>query len=160
MLLTTSKKTLGVNGAFLQEIKDSNPDLAHALHAVRATCHELESPADTAKQLVRMLDDLRDCLAFQFALEETYGYVEGAVETNAADAVDAGRAREQHCSLYLDISELCEQAEELQYRGFAAEHVRELIDETLKFHARLIAHERLEADLVDRAYRAQRRSNP
>lgn len=160
MLLTTSRKTLGVNGAFLQEIKDSNPDLAHALHAVRATCQEPESPAETAKRLVRLLDDLRDCLAFQFALEETYGYVEGVVEPSAADASDAGLAREQHCSLYLEISELCEQAEELQYRGFATEHVRELIDETLRFHEHLIAHERLEADLVDRAYRAQRRNSP
>lgn len=157
MLITSATKTLGVNAAFLQEIKDSHPDLAHALHDVRATCHAATPEADTAKQLVRLLDDLRDCLAFQFALEETYGYVEGARDAHAIDDEEASRARNQHCSLYLEISDLCEQAEELQYRGFASQHVRELIAATQAFDERLIAHERLEADLVQRAYL---RNNP
>lgn len=160
MLMTTTTKTVGINGAFLQEIKDSHPDLAHAVHAVRATCHAVQPPADMAKQLVRMLDDLRDCLAFQFALEETYGYVEGVIVCQVHDADAVARARDQHCTLYLEISELCEQAEELQYRGFAAEHVVELIEATLRFDERFVAHERLEAELVTQAYEHQRRSNP
>ena len=152
MLITSATKTLGVNAAFLQEIKDSNPDLAHAIHAVRAACHSDQTAAETARQLVRLLDDLRDSLAFQFALEETYGYIEGTRSSSETMSEMAERARNQHCGLYLEISSLCEQAEELQYRGFACDHVRDLIQATEQFDAQLVQHERLEADLIERAY--------
>lgn len=145
--------TLGVNAAFLQEIKDSNPDLTHIVHEVRTTCQSEMPAAAVAKRLVRLLDDLRDCLAFQFALEESYGYIENAKSVSETLSDLAKRARDEHCTLYLEISSLCEQAEELQYRGFAAEHVEELIRETEGFDAALIQHERLEAELVARAYR-------
>lgn len=152
MLMHTTTKTLGVNAAFLQEIKDSNPDLAHAIHDVRCTCHSDDVPAKTARRLVRLLDELRDCLALQFALEESFGYIECPKTVSHTLAEIAERARGQHCGLYLEISGLCEQAEELQYRGFACDHVRQLIHETEQFEARLIDHERLEAELIERAY--------
>lgn len=162
MLLTaTSKlapavKTVGVNAAFLQEIKDSHPDLGHVIHEVRATCHAALSPGETAKRLTNLLHDLRDCLAMQFALEETYGYIENVQTMPNSVTGMAERARNEHCSLYLEISSLCEQAEELQYRGFAAEHAGELTEATERFDARLIRHERLEAELVELGYRALR----
>jgi hypothetical protein len=154
MLVASKQKTLGVNAAFLQEIKDSHPDLAHAVHDVRTTCQADAPPAETARRLVRLLDDLRDCLAFQFALEESFGYIENARAMPESITELAERARAEHCGLYLEISSLCEQAEELQYRGFAAEHVRELIEATEAFDSRFIRHERLEAELVERAYQA------
>lgn len=162
MLLTAtsqkqvSVKTVGVNAAFLQEIKDSHPDLSHAVHQVRATCHAELPAGEMAKQLTNLLHDLRDCLAFQFALEETYGYIENVQAMPSSVTRMAERARNEHCGLYLEISSLSEQAEELQYRGFAAEHSGELIEATLEFDARLIRHERLEAELVEVAYRALR----
>ncbi|WP_164102047.1 hypothetical protein [Candidatus Laterigemmans baculatus] len=158
MMVPTATKTLGVNAAFLQEIKDSHPDLAHAVHALRATYHSDDVPAQTARRLVRLLDELRDCLAFQFALEESYGYIEGAQSSSETLAEMAEKARNQHCGLYLELSSLCEQAEELQYRGFACDNVRQLIQDTERFDARLIQHERLEAELIERAYFEPRRA--
>lgn len=159
MTVHTATKTLGVNAAFLQEIKDSHPDLAHAVHALRATYHSDEVPSQRARRLVRLLDELRDCLAFQFALEESYGYIECAQPASETLHEMAERAREQHCGLYLELSGLCEQAEELQYRGFACDHVRQLIHDTEQFDARLIQHERLEAQLIERAYFDSRRAS-
>jgi hypothetical protein len=158
MLISSATKTLGINAAFLQEIKDSHPDLAHALTAVRDACRSECVPSEAAKALVRKLDDLRDCLALQFALEESYGYMEGICTDNAAIAESAEKARGQHCSLYLEISSLCERAEDLQFRGFAGEHVRELIAQTEKFDLQLTLHERLESELIEKAYRAQHRA--
>lgn len=148
MLSPLVTKTLKVNRAFLQEIKDSHPDLTHALSRVRHACQAHDSAAETTKELIQGLDDLRDCLALQFALEESYGYVEVSSRGIEADCDLAEQARSEHCVLYLEISSLCEQAQELQYRGFATEHVRELINTTERFLARLVDHERLEFDLI------------
>lgn len=158
MMVHTSTKTLGINAAFLQEIKDSHPDLAHAVHALRATYHSEDVPSQTARRLVRLLDELRDFLAFQFALEESYGYIECAQPVSETLSEMAETARGQHCGLYLELSGLCEQAEELQYRGFACDNVRQLIHDTEQFDARLIQHERLEAQLIERAYFDSRRA--
>ena len=149
-----SSQSIGVNAAFLQEIKDSHPDLVHVLHEVRTICHSDLPPGDVAKRLISKLNALRDCLAFQFALEETYGYIENVQSMPTSVTEMAARARSQHCSLYLEISSICEQAEDLQYRGFAAAHAGELIEATLAFDASLVRHERLEADLVELGYRA------
>lgn len=158
MLVSSATKTLGINAAFLQEIKDSHPDLAHALSAVRDACRSECVPSEAAKALVRRLDDLRDCLALQFALEESYGYMEGICMDDSAITAAADLARSQHCSLYLEISSLCERAEDLQFRGFAGDHVRDLITQTEKFDAQLAMHERLESELIEKAYRAQQRA--
>ena len=154
--LAPAVKTVGVNAAFLQEIKDSHADLAHLIHEVRVTCHAELPPGESAKRLTNLLHDLRDCLAMQFALEETYGYIENVQSMPNSVTAMAERARNEHCGLYLEISALCEQAEELQYRGYAAEHAGELIKATEQFDAKLIRHERLEAELVEIGYRALR----
>lgn len=152
--VSVPSKTVGVNAAFLQEIKDSHPDLVHVLHEVRVLCHAGLPAGETAKRLINLLSELRDCLAFQFALEDTYGYVENAKALPTSVTKLAERARADHCGLYLEISSICEQAEDLQYRGFATEHAGELVEATLAFEMRLVRHERLEAELVELAYRA------
>ncbi|WP_153559165.1 hypothetical protein [Roseimaritima sediminicola] len=148
MTVSTAIATITVNPAFLQEIKDSNPDLWKTLEEVHDCFHSVEPRATVAARLVRLLDDLRDHLALQFALEEAYGYIE--VPAGVA-MPEAENARRQHCSLYLEISELSERAEELQYRGLAAEQLALLVDEARLFDARLDAHERLERRLIERA---------
>ena len=149
--------TLSINPAFLQEIKDSNPDLWQTLDEVRQVCQSHDGRLEVSRRLVRCLDALRDHLALQFALEESYGYID--IPTAVAHAADSAveDVRGQHCALYLEISELCERAEELQYRGLAAEQLEQLIGETRSFDARLRRHEKLESDLIQGAYFDQRR---
>ncbi|QDS90415.1 hypothetical protein EC9_46230 [Rosistilla ulvae] len=152
MLMRTNVMTLTVNPAFLQEIKESNHDLWSTLHEVRQTCDEGGSRAEIAKRLVRLLDQLRDHLSLQFALEESYGYIEcpGVIERRISEAAE--RAQGQHCRLFLQLTDLCELAEELQYRGFAASEVERLIGETEAFDVALQQHERCEDELIEVAY--------
>ncbi len=147
-----STKTLVVNPAFLQEIKDSNPDLWHTVHQLRQVCDGDDEPAKLSRQLTRLLDSLRDQLALQFSLEESYGYM--AVPENPSPTLRdlANRAQSQHGMLYLRLTELAEQAEELQYRGVEQTHLRALVEQTCDFDAQLREHERLENELIERSF--------
>lgn len=145
-------KTLVVNPAFLQEIKDSNPDLWHTVHQLRQVCDGDDEPASLSRQLTRLLDGLRDQLALQFSLEESYGYLTVPDAPSQVLAELAICAQSQHGTLYLQLSELAEQSEELQYRGVDPAHLRRLIEQTRRFEAQLREHERIENELIERSF--------
>jgi hypothetical protein len=149
---------LAINAAFLQEIKDSNPDLWHATHRLRQICESDESQIQVVRELVRQLDDLRDRWAMQFALEESYGYIRVPIETTYPVAMEShsrwesDQAEEvlaQHCTLYLMIRDLAEQAEELQYRGVTAAQLQRLIAQSCAFNAAIVKHEAREHELIE-----------
>jgi hypothetical protein len=150
MAVATGMGTLTVNAAFLQEIKDCNHELWLTVHAVRQLCDSDEPRGRIARQLVRLLDNFRDQLAMQFALEESYGYMACGPEVAPAPSISerAKRLCEQHCALYLRLTELCEQAEELQYSGMATARAAELIAHACDFERRLREHEQAEAELI------------
>lgn len=157
-----------VNAAFLQEIKDSNPQLWYEVHRLRTLC-ELESidfdhPQSSLRNFIGCLDGLRDLLALQFALEESYGLIAADTATairaaesqSIAEQNEAEQERQemvrnvtdQHRKLYLQLIDLVELAEELQYRGCEAAGLRTLLVSIERFSADLTAHERLEAELI------------
>jgi hypothetical protein len=148
-VFTKSNTTTRVNAAFLQEVKDNNVLLWSTLRELRklpATCVD---PIVGSAQFVTWIGRLRELLSLQFSLEDTYGYIEASPAVLQLSAVaDAGVARAQHCELYLQIHELCEQAEEAQYRGTISRDLKsffeafELLDESLQ------AHEEAEAELI------------
>ena len=161
---TDTSTIVAVNPAFLQEIKDSNPEFWQTLHQLRQACQCEEEPSQVASNLVRLLDSFRDQIALQFALEESYGYIElnraegdlrdgkyrcESVESLGALARDT---RSQHCSLYLQVSELAEMGEELQYRGVAARQLHQLVKKTEEFDVRFREHECAEDDLIERSF--------
>ena len=145
-------KTLVVNPAFLQEIKDSNPDLWQTVHQLRQVCNCDEEPAKVSRQLTRLLDSLRDQLALQFSLEESYGYM--AMPESRSPTLDelATRAQSQHGMLYLRLTDLAEQAEELQYRGVEQTQLKRLVEQTCEFDPQLREHESLESELIERSF--------
>jgi hypothetical protein len=155
--LLKSNCRLLVNAAFLQEIKDSNPDLAHAMHALRQTCESEDPQIQVVRELVRQLDDLRDRWAIQFALEESYGYIRVPITPSYPGSIDshprwkseqAEAVLGQHCTLYLMIHDLAERAEELQYRGVTTAQLRQLIARSRAFDEAIRDHEAKEADLM------------
>ena len=156
MSVATLTKTLVVNPAFLQEIKDSNPDVWTSVGQLQAISEIVDEPSRILRQLTRLLDDLRDQLALQFALEESYGYIEvpeRVVGTSSRVTTDlANRTQSQHSVLYLRLSDLAEQAEELQYRGIEPQRLRELVILSDQFYADLQEHERMENELIRRSY--------
>ena len=139
-----------INGAFLQEVKDANVELWQAMHNMRGLINE---PADVflaSKELVELLGMLKKLLGRQFALEETYGYLRSDYSSGINNS-GASLARRQHQDLYLRIHELCEQAEEAQYRGTAQREFDVLVGMAAEFDEALRAHEELEAELISRS---------
>ena len=160
MVTMTSLKTLVVNPAFLQEIKDGNPGLWHSLHQLRQLCQSNEDEVQVAKRLVCVLDELRDRVATQFALEESFGYIEVPALSNLSIANElAERAKHQHYKLYLNLSELAERAEEVQYRGAVRERLQSLIASAKQFDDDLRAHEFLETELIEQSFDLPCREN-
>ncbi|TWU15265.1 hypothetical protein [Allorhodopirellula heiligendammensis] len=157
-----------VNAAFLQEIKDSNPHLWHEVHRLRTLCEpeslDLDKPQTSLREFIDCLDGLRDLIALQFALEESYGLISAnsatalstAAQQSIAEQNEAEQERQQmvrnvtdqHRKLYLQLIDLVELAEELQYRGCEAHGLRTLVQSAERFSADLTAHERLEAELI------------
>jgi hypothetical protein len=148
MSLSTTVKTINVNPAFLQEIKDSNLGLWKTVEQLSAACLPADDRGGTLNRLVPLLGELRDALALEFALEETYGYMEVPSAVAPVNNHLLHDIKSQHCTLYLRINELAERAEELQYRGWVSEKVDELLAEVLEFELRFRDHERVEADLI------------
>ncbi len=148
MSISTPVTAITVNPAFLQEIKDSNLSLWQAIDRLESLYTPDEDRSRTLNCLVPLLGELRDLLALQFALEETYGYMEVPTAVAPVNIHLLQDIRSQHCTLYLSVNELAEQAEELQYRGFVSEKVDMLLAEVREFELRFRDHERMEADLI------------
>lgn len=156
--------TILINAAFLQEIKDSNPNLWLAASELRALCETEHWDAETTgqariKRFVRALCELRDLIAFQFGLEESYGYLRtsGSPPQSACHSPGFEQAQQQlqlaldqHQRLYLDLCDLAEQAEELQYRGCDRSAVVNFAEQVAHFTRQMTRHERLEAELIER----------
>ena len=145
MLTLTSHGTITtVNAAFLQEVKDANPRLWSEIRELRAMRIGDEDPREMSKRFVEGLGDLRDGLAVEFSLEETYGFIDGVPRANALPTTDASIAKVQHRELYLQLHELCEHAEEAQYRGTIGRDLAQYLESYREFDAALRAHEELE----------------
>lgn len=139
--------TTVVNAAFLQEVKDSNTQLWAVLRELRSIqVGDLESKA-TSRLLVDKLSEFRDCIALEFSLEETYGFIEGAYAVGFG-VHSAATAKLQHRELYLQLHELCEQVEEAQYRGTILRDLPMYLGAFEQFDASFRAHEDLEFELI------------
>jgi hypothetical protein len=152
VVASSPSATLVVNPAFLQEIKESNPDLDHTLDNLRQLLRSRDCPNDICNQLARSLDDLREQLSLHFSLEEAYGYLAVTDAPSRVLSELACRAQSQHGMLYMQLSDLAEQAEELQYRGVEVDQLRRLLERTREFDSEFRAHEQAEFELIERAY--------
>lgn len=141
--------TLGVNAAFLSEIKESHVEFNEILDAVYAACEANYEPEFFAKSLAKLLLRLRDCLSFRFGLEESLGYQEIPETGIQPTSQLARRARDQHFGLFLEVCSLCEQAELLRFSGFREPYLSKLVAETERFCATLEEHEQLEQEMID-----------
>lgn len=148
MSITTSTATTTmVNAAFLQEVKDSNLQFWQNVHDFKRLLNQSADPSEQSAKLVRLLSELRDSLALEFSLEETYGYIEG-ISSGSVSARKADEAKRQHRELYLQLHEIAESAEEAQYRGTILQDYASLIVLCREFLNALDAHEKHESDLI------------
>ncbi len=152
MATITTTKTVTINAAFLQEIKDVNQELWRLLEEVRYICSRPIPVRQSSRGLVDRLSLLRDQLALHFALEEAYGYFDDPVMVDPRLSVQANRLREEHRKLYVKICELVDYAEQLHHRGEWASWLTRV---SLGFHAfydQLQTHEANEQELILAAY--------
>lgn len=137
-----------VNAAFLQEVKESNFELWGLFRSLREVKSQEWDVREVSRRFVDDLNDLRDSVGLQFSLEETYGFIEGLPANSIIGIASANAARMQHCDLYLQIHELCEKAEEAQYRGTISRDLDEYLEQFASFDAAFRAHEELEQELI------------
>lgn len=152
MATAISTKTVTVNAAFLQEIKEVNQDLWRLLADVRRMC---ESPAtiDSApRRFFGLVEELRDHLALHFALEEAYGYFEDPIEVAPRLCREANELRAEHHELYLMIVSFSEAAESLTQPERVIGTVLSAVKQFQAFDDRLRRHESRENDLIMQEY--------
>ncbi len=145
---TSSATATMVNAAFLQEVKDSNLQFWQNVHDFKRLLNQSAETAEQSAKLVRLLSELRDSMALEFSLEETYGYIQGLCTGSTVSARKADEAIQQHRELYLRLHELSERAEEAQYRGTLAQDFLTLVELCREFLATMEAHEKHESELI------------
>lgn len=148
---TASTATVTVNAAFFQEIKQDNRELRQLLHRVNTV---VSRPLRTLrpKQIVELLQRLRDQLAMHFALEEAYGYFEDAVSVAPRLCFEAQELRGQHDVLFLDICQIVERAEMLMYHEAPGAIIRQIAKDFTFWYDAFQVHERREINLVLAAF--------
>ena len=151
MCAMISTRTVTINAAFLQEIKDVHQLLWITLDSLRRLSDTPVASSSYLRQLTSLLADLRDQLALHFSLEEAYGYFDDPVDVAPHVSQRAETLRNQHQELYLcvcDLVDCCEQAHD--GRQFA--RATSLAERYRDFHERLVVHEEAESELIQEAY--------
>ncbi len=143
--MTTSRSDVKfiVNAAFFREIKEDHQQLQRLLERVRHLVNEPRALPNHWKEFTLLLADLRDQLAFHFALEEAYGYFEDAVERAPRFHETAGRLRNQHADIYLLAQQIADNAAALPHA-----EAEQLAAQFVAFDRALATHESAELRLI------------
>jgi hypothetical protein len=144
-------RTVTVNAAFLQEIKEVNQELWQQLEEMRHRCQRPIAPAN-CRQLVQRLSQLRDHLALHFALEEAYGYFDDPVDVAPRLGYAAEQLRSEHRELYMNLTGVVERAERLLHTDQMATLALWVGPQFLRFDESLRDHEARENELIFDAF--------
>ena len=139
-----------LNVAFMSEIKEDF-DFRETLNSVYYRLNDQPplSPRVAAKELA----ELRDQLETYFAMEEFYGYFQQAATKNPGVTNKAELLRSDHESLFLQMNELVDLAEQIVYRECSKKvTVRDLAEELDSFCRALAHHEQDEMELMMRLH--------
>ncbi len=141
----TSSK-VGVNAAFLMEIKDDHHQLRQMLIHLRC---QVENPNILGHHYQAFVDELYglcDQLAFHFALEEAYGYFDDALESTPHLHEQSSRLRNQHSQLFVAARDLADHA--AKRRKPNSIELMHIVSEFRRFDIALKAHESAEQELI------------
>ena len=147
-----STRTVGVNAAFLQEIKEENREL-HDLIGRAVDCFDgLRPRQQCVRVMAKLLEELRDQFSMHFALEEAYGYFADALSVAPPLSDRAEELRNEHSDLFLEICAIAEAAERYLYEHASRRTLERLGRRWTAFHDRFQTHEAREADLMLAAF--------
>ncbi len=134
-----------VNAAFFREIKEDHKQLHCLLDRIRELIHLRPALINHFKEFSILLSELRDQLAFHFALEEAYGYFEDAIERAPHFHDLAGHLRDQHAELYMLAQRIAENSANVSHDATA---VDEIAEQFVAFDTALKTHESAELRLI------------
>ena len=152
MSLEIAGGTLTVNTAFLQEIKEVNEDLWRLQSRLRQLCSDPATIHHRPAVFIGLVEELRDQLALQFALEEAYGYFEDPVEVAPRLCELAYRLRAEHRQLYLQICALVERATGILEGQRSSDLVLEVVAGVIAFDDQFRRHESCEVAMIQEEY--------
>lgn len=88
----------------------------------------------------------------QFALEEGYGYFDDPVFVDATTSRQAAALRDDHKTLYQEISSIADWVEEMRHNGFLSNEMPRVKSRFECFCDQLNTHEKREQDLIMAGY--------
>jgi hypothetical protein len=147
----STARGLGINAAFLQELKDDNVHLSELLDAAAAALPRCDHRSVRPFALVNIMRNLRDQLAMHFSLEEAFGYFDGAIDVPPHLSARANTLRRQHETLYLEMCDIVEKSEQLLYHQTsccATTMLRRIAEGYDGFYQNLQEHESRERALI------------
>ncbi len=139
---------IAINIPFLKEIKEDS-EFRQLLNVVYQRINQ--SPAPSPREACELLSRLRDQLETYFALEEFYGFVKNATDTNPAMTKKAAELAEEHSRLYLQFVDIVETSEQIVYQecSYSVSRLAEMLD---LFCQALAQHEQNEMDLMMKSF--------
>ena len=145
-------KTVTINAAFLQEIKEDDRRLRKQLAELQELCSNWPRRATPVAQLAEMLVQLRNQLAMHFSLEESYGYFDEPVSAAPHLCHQADRLRRQHEELFDVLRGIAQCASRAADDQSSIEESTRLVSSYLRFHEQLQTHESAENELIQDAF--------
>jgi len=146
--MSVTTRTVTLNAAFLQEIKEDNTELRRLLQETGQLFDELSFNRTPFKSIVDVLSELRDQLAMHFSLEEAYGYFEDAVNVAPRLSDSAERLRGEHAKLFTCVCDLVEEAERLLYHESTASVSQTIARQFSAFRRQFQDHEYREDEMI------------
>lgn len=137
-----------INAAFLQEIKDDNLRLYSLMENLRTFWLVSDPLILNPEWFSTLVDDLRDQLAIHFALEETFGYLDLAVDVDAFISSESARLKKQHVDLYLEIVSISEHVQDALYPELNERIYLDQVNRFNKFYKTFQTHEAAEFVLI------------
>lgn len=150
--MLTKTRTVAINAAFLQEIKDDNRELRQLLRRAATNVSVPHLRRGQSRELVDVLSQLCDQLAMHFALEEAFGYFEDAVDIAPRLSQRADELRAEHESLFRILCDMVEHAEQVLYRESSRGVMRGIALRFNAFHDQFQEHETRENELILEAF--------
>ena len=146
-----AEESVTLNVAFMSEIKEDF-DFRETLNNVYHRLNDRTADLGTRRR-ERTGDDLRDQLETYFAMEEFYGYFQQSSTSNHRVNRQADLLRSDHESLFLQLNELVDLAEQIVYRECSKKvTISDLTKELDSFCQALADHEQDEMELMMRLH--------
>ena len=147
-----SNQSVTINAAFLAEVKSIHDELWKLLEETRMMCRQSHRSPKWQSRFVESMCELRDLFAMQFSLEEGFGYFEEPTFVEANISQRAVRLRNDHQSLYQEISRISEWLEDLRYDGSLSMEMDNVQVRFDSFYDQIQTHEKKEKELIYDAY--------